>query len=153
MPYGWEGKPFEDVAPITRRRDPRRFPVGCATGDGRTQVIQWFLTVPELVQYLLRMEPQRWGVRRAALIELKPRLQAVLTGVDVLGLSERARAELNAITEPRYRIAWWGSYSQLLAAEDAWSRMLVDAAGASALDPAERADRLAAYLSDRARLM
>lgn len=151
MPHGWEGKPFDEVAKLAQRRDPRRYPVGCATGNGHRGVIQWFLTVPELVQYLLRMEPQRWGYRGAALIELKPRLQAVLTGVDVLGLSEDARARLNTVTEPGYRIEWWGSFSQLLAAEGPWSRSLVDAAGAASLAPAKRAGRLAEYLMEYSR--
>ncbi len=149
--HAWEGRPFEDIAPLTTRRDPRRYPVGCVTGDGHAEVIQWFRSVPELVQYLLRMEPQRWGFREAKLIEIKPRLQPVLTTVDVMGLSEPSRTALNAETKPAYRILWWGGFGELLAGGDPWSHRLLEVADAARLDGEARADAVAAYLRARAR--
>lgn len=149
--HAWEGRPFEDIAPLAARRDPRRYPVGCVTGDGDVEVVQWFRTVPELVQYLLRMEPQRWGFRQAKLIAIKPRLQPVLTTVDVTGLTEPSRVALNAETEPAYRILWWGDFGALLAGRDPWSSRLLEAADALHLEGEARADAVAAHLRARAR--
>jgi hypothetical protein len=149
--HAWEGKPFEDIAPLTARRDPRRYPLGCVTGDGRTEVIQWFRSMPELSQYLLRMEPQRWGYRQADLIALKAKLEPALTMVDVMGLSEATRAAVNAVTEPAYHILWWGEFNRLAEGSDPWSQRLLTAAEARHLADGPRIDALVSYLRQRAR--
>lgn len=145
--FGWEGRPFDDIARLTLKRDPRRYRVGCATGDDEREYVQWFRTVPELVQFLLRMEPQRWGIRQAALIDHKSRLQPVLTEVDVKGLQEPLREALNAVTEPTYRIVWWGAFETLCRATQGWPGRLRQAAGA---EPGDQ-DTVAEYLRERAR--
>lgn len=111
--HGWEGQPFDDVAQLTMKRDPRLYPVGCVTGNDTREYIQWFRTVSETSHYLSRMEPQRWGFRQAELIQHKTELQAALTQVDVKGFHEEIRQAFNAITEPTYRIVWWGAFDTL----------------------------------------
>lgn len=108
--HGWEGRPFDDVAQLTMKRDPRRYPVCCVTGNDSVEYIQWFRNVTETSHFLSRMEPQRWGYRQAELIHHKTELQSVLTQVDVKGFQEDLRQAFNAITEPTYRIVWWGAF-------------------------------------------
>ncbi len=148
----WEGQNFADVALLPQRRDPRRFQVGCATTHGKAVVLQWFRNMPEITQWLRRMEPQRWGLKGAALIEIKPALEAVLTQVDVHGLSEVSRLAHNAASAPHYEIAWWGDFVTFAAGGDAWSaRFLAEAR----LTPVEASDNAAAkslYEALRARV-
>lgn len=145
--YAWEGKKFQDVATVTIKRDPRRFTHGCATaGSDGSEVIQWFRSVAELTQYLLRMEPQRWGMKMGDLIAVKPRLTDVLTPVDVIGCNDRAKAAYNACVHPFFRIVWWGTFEKLLEAETSWPAKLLARAKASTLSGDERAERLIAYL-------
>jgi hypothetical protein len=108
--HGWEGQPFDEVAELTMKRDPRLYPVCCVTGNDAQQYIQWFRNVTETSHYLSRMEPQRWGYRQAQLIQHKTELQSVLTQVDVKGFQEDLRQAFNQVTEPIYRIVWWGAF-------------------------------------------
>lgn len=122
--YGWEGRPFDDIAALAARRDPRRYPMGCLTGgrsggDGR-HVLQWFRHVGEMTAFLIRMEPQRWGVSLANLIELKSRTGEILTIADVEGPTEPVRIAHNAVTAPAFEILWWGSWDALLSGGEGW---------------------------------
>ncbi|EAR20722.1 hypothetical protein NB231_12566 [Nitrococcus mobilis Nb-231] len=148
--YAWEGKKFQDVAEITVKRDPQRFRHGCATAsaDG-TEIIQWFRSVAELTQYLTRMEPRRWGMKMGDLIAVKPRLVDVLTPVDVIGYNDKAQAAYNACVHPYFRIVWWGTFDELLEAEDTWPAALLASAKAGALTGEERTARLISYLQAR----
>jgi hypothetical protein len=113
--YAWEGKSFEDIANLTLKRKPERYPMYCVVEgvrDGETvRITQRFRETREMSAFLQRMEPQRWGLTGLALIELKPRLQEALTTLDVFGTTEQAREQHNAVTEPGYRIVDWGSES------------------------------------------
>lgn len=149
--HGWEGRPFADIDRLTRKRDPRRYPVGCATGDGGREVVQWFRNIPELSQFLRRMEPQRWGLQGPALIDMKAALEPVLTRVDVLGLDETSRQAHNAVTGELYTVRWWGTLDAVLAGRDPWTQSLLAAAGAAALEREAAAAAVAAYLRERAR--
>lgn len=120
--HAWEGQQFSDVALLPQRRDPRRFQVGCATSDGGPPVLQWFRNMPEISQWLRRMEPQRWGLRGPALITIKAELEPVLTRVDVHGLDEDSLSAHNAVTEPVYSLLWWGDFATFAAGRDTWSR-------------------------------
>ena len=122
----WEGQNFADVDLLVQLRDPRRFTLGCATGNGETVVLQWFRNMPEIAQWLRRMEPQRWGLKGPALIHIKTELEPVLTGVDVYGLSETSRQAHNRITDAHYRVEWWGDYETLACAADEWSRQFLE---------------------------
>lgn len=137
--HGWEGKAFEDIATLTLKRDPERYPFGFASGDGHREYLQWFRNLPEMTQYLARMEPQRWGLQGAQLITMKEGLQEALTGVDVFGLSEDARQGLNELTAPHYRILWWGTFDRLVAGGDAWSAALLARAAVGRDDESARA--------------
>lgn len=149
--YAWEGKKFQDVATITIKRDPRRFRHGCATvGSDGTEAIQWFRSIAELTQYLIRMEPQRWGMKMGDLIAVKPRLTDVLTPVDVIGCNDKARAAYNACVHPFFRIVWWGTFEELLEAQTAWPAKLLARAKANTLSGEERAERLIGYLHSAA---
>ena len=148
--YAWEGKRFEQVAEITVKRDPRRYKYGCATaGPNETEVIQWFRSLGELTQYLIRMEPQRWGMKLGDLIAVKPRLVDVLTPVDVIGCNEKARTAYNACVWPFFWIAWWGTFNELLEGQGRWPASLVSNAKASELSGEERTECLIAYLRSR----
>jgi len=116
--HGWEGQPFDEVAELTMKRDPRLYPVCCVTGDDTHEYIQWFRNVTETAHYLSRMEPQRWGYRQAELIQHKTELQSVLTQVDVRGFHEDIRQAFNEVTEPTYRIVWWGAFDTFREAID-----------------------------------
>lgn len=111
--YAWEGKNFDEVAKLTVKRKPERYPVYCEVEgqqDGETvRVIQRFRDVREMSAFLQRMEPQRWGIRGLAFVELKPLLQEALTELDVFGMSDLARGRHNSVSEPVYRVVNWGS--------------------------------------------
>lgn len=148
--HGWEGRPFADIERLTRKRDPRRFPVGCVTAAGDAEVVQWFRNIPELSQFLRRMEPQRWGLQGPALIDLKTALEPVLTRVDVFGLTEDNRAAHNRVTAEHYAVIWWGSLDELLAATEGWPACLIERAGAAGLPPEAATERLRQHLRDLA---
>ena len=139
--HAWEGQNFTDVALLPQRRDPRRFQLGCATTNGQHLVLQWFRNMPEITQWLRRMEPQRWGLRGADLIAIKPSLEAVLTEVDVHGLSETSRQAHNAAAEPHYSLVWWGDFTTFAAGGDTWSRQFLEDSG---ITPVSDADNQAA---------
>ena len=119
--HAWEGQNFADVDLLTQRRDPRRFQVGCATSNGRQIILQWFRNMPEISQWLRRMEPQRWGLKGATLIAMKAELEPVLTRVDVHGLEEESRVAHNAVTQGHYGLLWWGDFATFAAGGDHWS--------------------------------
>jgi len=120
--HAWEGQQFNDVTLLTQRRDPRRFQVGCATSDGGPPVLQWFRNMPEISQWLRRMEPQRWGLRGPELIAMKAQLEPILTQVDVHGLEEDSRTAHNTVTEPTYSLLWWGHFGGFAAGQDTWAQ-------------------------------
>ena len=147
----WEGQNFADVDLLIQRRDPRRFTLGCATGNGETTVLQWFRNMPEIAQWLRRMEPQRWGLKGPALIHIKAELEPVLTGVDVHGLNEASREAHNRITDAHYQVEWWGDFQTLAGAADEWSRQLLERheIRPSGHDGAERLEQVAKALRQR----
>jgi len=146
--HGWEGRPFADIERLTRKRDPRRYPIGCATAAGDAEVVQWFRNIPELSQFLRRMEPQRWGLAGPALIDIKSALEPVLTRVDVFGLTEDNRLAHNQVTAGHYAVVWWGSLDELLAATEGWPARLLQRAEASGLSGDTAAERLRQHLRD-----
>ncbi|WP_440995215.1 hypothetical protein [Arhodomonas sp. SL1] len=116
--HGWEGKAFGEIEALTRRRDPERFPVILVTvGDGDESVTQFFRNVPELQQYLIRMEPQRWGISGTELLERKPALEAALTPLALGGPTDAIRQAYNDVVAPVFHIRWWGRVDDLAAAE------------------------------------
>lgn len=122
--HAWEGKPFQEVDLLTQRRDPRRFTIGCATCSAtRPQEIclQWFRNIPEISQWMRRMEPQRWGLRGAELIAIKAELEPILTQVDVHGIDQALIPLHNAISEPHYQLLWWGGFAELATGNDTWT--------------------------------
>lgn len=149
--HAWEGQNFSDVSELTQRRDPRRFQVGCATSDGGATILQWFRNMPEISQWLRRMEPQRWALRGPALIAIKSQLEPILTRVDVYGLEEDSRIAHNAITTGHYEILWWGDFSTFAAAGDAFCARFMAAEGLAPVDASsnEQARILAGQLRER----
>ena len=148
----WEGQQFADVALLPQRRDPRRFQVGCATTDGSDVVLQWFRNMPEITQWLRRMEPQRWGLTGPALIAIKPALESVLTQVDVHGLSETSRLAHNEVSAPHYALAWWGDFATFAAGADDWSAQFLANAGLAPVAQADNAAAKTLYEALRARV-
>jgi hypothetical protein len=94
------------------------------------------------------MEPQRWGFRKADLIQHKTQLQSVLTQVDVKGFQEELRQTFNAITEPTYRIVWWGAFDSFRQAPDGFPARMRTELG----NPAD-VETLVQALRERARRM
>ncbi len=121
MMHIWEGKGFDEALALIAERDPRRFGFGCATRNAHTTALQWFWNMPEIAQWLRRMEPQRWGLRGPDLIAMKAELEPVLTQVDVYGFSESARNRHNACTQPQYALIWWGHWADFGAGHGDWS--------------------------------
>ena len=149
--HTWEGQNFTDVDLIPQRRDPRRFQVGCATTDGGRLVLQWFRNMPEISQWLRRMEPQRWGLRGPALIAAKAELEPVLTRVDVHGLEEASRMAHNRVTRDHYELVWWGDFATFAAGAEPFPETFLSRAGLEPVDPAdhEQARALAEALRER----
>lgn len=119
--YAWEGRPFDDIATLCARRDPRRYPIGCltaGTGPEPPPVLQWFRDRPELSAFLHRMEPRRWGIRLDRLPEFKARTQGVFVQLDVFGPTEQLRLAHNALSLPAFEIRWWGNFGALRSADD-----------------------------------
>lgn len=130
--HAWEGKPFQEVDLLTQRRDPRRFTIGCATCPSNNPdeiCLQWFRNIPEISQWLRRMEPQRWGLRGAGLIELKAQLEPILTQVDVYGITSDLIPSHNQITRAHYQLLWWGEFSDLAAGTDSWTSRFLKTEG------------------------
>ncbi|WP_435105261.1 hypothetical protein [Arhodomonas sp. AD133] len=148
--HGWEGKAFEDIEKLTRRRDPRRYPVGAVTSDGTREVVQWFRNYPELQQYLVRMEPQRWGLAGADLLALKPELERALTPLAVAGPVPAVRATYNEAVAGYFTLLWWGTLDDLLAGDDDWSARTLAAARAAAFTGEPRRERLLEWLKAQA---
>ena len=149
--HAWEGQSFNDVHLLTQRRDPRRFQVGCATSDGTHLALQWFRNMPEISQWLRRMEPQRWALRGSDLIAIKSELEPILTRVDVYGLEEESRVGHNAVTSAHYRILWWGDFATFAAGGDHWSDTFLTREGLTPVNAAdnEQAKALAEHLRAR----
>lgn len=150
--HAWEGQSFSDVRLITQRRDPRRFQLGCATSDGTHTALQWFRNMPEISQWLRRMEPQRWAIRGSALIAIKAELEPILTRVDVYGLEEESRVAHNAVTAGHYQILWWGDFSTFAAAGDHWSDTFLSREGLTPVNAADNEQAKALAESLRARV-
>ncbi|MFB4203101.1 hypothetical protein ACEZHJ_04775 [Arhodomonas sp. KWT2] len=145
--YGWEGKPFAQIERLTRRRDPQRYPVAAVTSDGESEVIEWFRNVAELQQYLVRMEPQRWGVEGGTLIELKTELERALTPLSVAGLAPALREAYNNALDGRFRIIWWGTLEELVEGGTGWPASVLRAAGAEGLNDDDRRVRVLEWLA------
>jgi hypothetical protein len=150
--HAWEGQNFSDVSLLTQRRDPRRFQVGCATSNGEAVVLQWFRNMPEISQWLRRMEPQRWALRGPALIAIKSALEPILTRVDVYGLEEDSRLAHNRITADHYQILWWGDFTTFAAAGDHWSDTFLTREGLTPVDAADNTQAKTLAEALRARL-
>lgn len=104
----WEGQAFAEVALIPIRRDPALFKVSCTITNGQVSTFTLlFYNIPEVSQWLRRMEPQRWGFHGPELIEIKAALEPALTQVDVYGLTDANREAHNAVTRPHYWITHW----------------------------------------------
>lgn len=114
--YAWEGKSFEDVTDLCRQRNPQRFTLGALTGNGAHACLQWFRDPKELIEFLSRMEPQRWGVTGLNLIQLKEALDDTVTAVHVFGLSKAYRMAFNRAAAPHFQIHWWGNH-------EAWQQL------------------------------
>ncbi len=152
--HAWEGKPFKEVDLLTQRRDPRRFMIGCATASIETPdsiCLQWFRNVPEISQWLRRMEPQRWGLRGAELIAIKAELEPVLTQVDVHGIDPALIPRHNAITHSHYQLLWWGEFSELATGADDWTAKFLQSEHlpTAAMNDTEAARTLALALRER----
>jgi hypothetical protein len=149
--HAWEGQNFSDVDQLTQRRDPRRFQLGCATSNGQRTILQWFRNMPEISQWLRRMEPQRWALRGPALIAIKSQLEPILTRVDVYGLEEASRTAHNAITDAHYEILWWGDFATFASGSDAFSARFLALEGFAPVDANsnEQAKILASQLRER----
>lgn len=148
--YDWEGKNIQEALQITVKRGPQHFKHGCATvGPDGTEMIQWFGSVAELAQYLTHMEPLRWGMKRGDLIAVKPRLVDILTPFEVSGYNSKAQAAYNSCVHPFFQVVWWGTFDELLEAEDTWSATLLATAKASTFTGEQRRERLIAYLKAR----
>lgn len=120
--HEWEGRPFDDIAALCARRDPRRYPFGCVTaGPAAREVLQWFRSIAEMEGFLWRMEPQRWGLRLGELAAFKSRTETVLTGLDVEGAVESLREAHNALSRPLFEIRWWGHLADLRAGRGDWA--------------------------------
>lgn len=114
--HAWEGRPFDDIARLCARRDPRKYPIGCLTAGGNDSpapVLQWFRDRTELSAFLHRMEPQRWGIRLDRLTTFKVRTENVFVHMDVLGPTEPLREAHNVISRPDFEIRWWGEFNDL----------------------------------------
>jgi len=110
--YAWEGKHFDEIASLTLKRKPERYPVYCVVEgvqDGKTvRLTQHFRDLREMSAFLQRMEPRRWGLSGAAFIQIKAKLEDALTLLDVFGPTDQARQRHNQMTAPTYRIVNWG---------------------------------------------
>lgn len=144
--YGWEGQRFDDIESLTRRRDPRHFRILAITTDGQHTTVQCFRNLPELQQYLARMEPQRWGLRGSDLLTIKPRLESALTPLALGGPSAAVRAAYNDVVAASYRIVWWGSLEDFIAGADDWSAAAMVEANALADKAAGPEERAVAWL-------
>lgn len=152
--HAWEGKPFIEVDLLTQRRDPRRFSIGCATcSNDQPEAIclQWFRNVPEISQWLRRMEPQRWGLRGAELIGLKAELEPILTQVDVHGIVPDLIPLHNQVTAGHYQLLWWGEFADLAAGADEWTAEFLKTEGLqkAAITQTEQIRTIALALRER----
>lgn len=149
--YGWEGRPFDDIARLCLRRDPRRYPWGLLTAAGEREALQWFRDPRELSGFLRRMEPQRWGIRLADLVEFKACTEELFVQLDVFGPSEELRQAHNALSLPAFEVRWWGSFEQLCADGGAAAGLRQRLLGDEQPVTAARVDAFAAALTDAAR--
>lgn len=127
--FSWEGEDVVDACTDVAARDPRTYRIGMLTmapwPDGSTFALHWFGRHPEMAQFLMRVEPRRWGVEMGELIAFKARVQGVVTAIDVTGPSEEHRHAFNELAAPHFGIAWWGSLEALKEGRGHWPENLL----------------------------
>ncbi|MEX0732908.1 MAG: hypothetical protein WED00_06005 [Aquisalimonadaceae bacterium] len=127
--FNWEGQDAASACAAIAERDPRRYRIGMLTTGpwpaGPDCALQWFGHHSELAQFLLRVEPRRWGINTGELIAFKARVQDVITTVDVAGITEQQRCRFNDLSAPAFGVRWWGTLEALKQGRGAWPRELL----------------------------
>ncbi len=127
--FDWEGRDIVDASRLIAKRDPRRYRTGLLTAGARPEgsacALQWFRGHPEMAQFLMRVEPRRWGLEMSELIAFKARVQDVITAVDVTGPDESLRSLFNELATPHFAVRWWGTLDDLKAGRGDWPRTLL----------------------------
>jgi len=125
--YEWEGQDVAAVEKLLASRDPRRHRlllVSCSPwpdqGDPSGTRLSWFADKGELSQFLWRVEPARHGLAPFQLVQLKDRVQTVITALDVTGPSEALQTQYNELAAPALGVLWWGRLEALKGDRDAW---------------------------------
>lgn len=126
--YSWEGQDLADACKTVWERDPRRYRLGLLTHgprpDGEAYSLSWFGHHAELAQFLMRVEPRRWGVVTGDLIAFKATIQDTITAIEVNGLTESLRSRFNALCEPAFNVLWWGGLEDLKTGSGPWPHEL-----------------------------
>ena len=135
--FPWEGEDIDAIEALMATRDPRRYRLGLVTRNLETgqHSCAWFSGRSELGHYLARVEPRRHGLEGLDYIRVRDRLQDTLAALEIRGTDPRLRASVNGLTEPVFRVAWWGTLESLRQGEDDWSRDLLSALDPSASPP------------------
>jgi len=124
--YQWEGLDPDGIDALIRARDPLTHrlwlitgspaaaPVAGAAPASRQHLrVSRFAQVAELSQFLSRVEPLRHGLRGPALIACRDRCRALTPLLDLHGLTEALRLEVNAALAPHLEVLWWGGVTAL----------------------------------------
>jgi len=137
--FSWEGQEVITASAEVALRDPRKYRIGLLTTGpwppaGPAQphesgveqkrhgqsALHWFGRHPELAQFLMRVEPRRWGMEMGELIAFKARIHSLITAMEVTGLNEDLRAAFNEMAAPLFGIRWWGSLETLKQGQGDW---------------------------------
>lgn len=124
--YSWEGQDVATACATVAERDPRRYRIAMLTRspwqDGTDFALYWFGRPQELAQFLMRVEPRRWGVEMGDLIAFKAQVQEVITTIEVTGIDEHLRELFNGLSAPVFGVHWWGTLEALKTGHGEWPR-------------------------------
>lgn len=110
----WTNLAAGSALALVMERCPSSHPWGYQTDlaypySSSRQRPQWFGSRNELLLFLLRVEPQIWGLTHGANInEYHLRALPIIAKAQMFGLNDVLLEEFNESMSPWFRITWWG---------------------------------------------
>lgn len=117
------------TASQSAERDPRRAPYGFYAGGSfaldHVRVFSWFETLGDLADFLLKIEPQIYGIEGDELVEYRHKVQPLAQRLKFQGFSPALLEEFNHVVKDEFVIDWWGRFDELAAAKTEFAQQLV----------------------------
>lgn len=124
-------KDWESAAGEALERDPRvacfGFHIGSSFVLGGVGVFLWFISIQDLKEHLLEVEPKGAGCESdEELNKYQAAVKPILDHIEKEGLSSTVLTKLNEAIKDSSVIFWWGTFDDLLKGENEFTRNTLD---------------------------